>query len=170
MADGVPAPNTAVETVRPRGRIGRVVLIAVLSVAVALCVALTVLIRTRAGQEAILDIVGERLSADVTVSEVHSAGPLSGATLAGIALSEPGRPPAFSADSIRVRYSIWSLLRGRFALTGLEMWGPRLIVERRQGESEANSGGSGASAASTGSCAKWRWARTRISSMWSRSP
>ena len=124
------------------GRARRILLIGGLSLAGTLCVAVMVLARTPPGQEMVLDVLRERartwLRADIGVTGVRSANLLSGATLSGIVISEPGRPPALTADSIRLRYSPWSLLRGDVNLAGLEVWNPTLVVERRPGEARAN--------------------------------
>lgn len=142
MAETVSGSGTGVETGRPRARVRRILLIAVLSVVAVAGVAVTALVRTRTGRElaleAVLERIAEQLSAEVTVSAIHSGGLFSEATLSGVAISEVGRPASFSADSIHVRYSIWSLLSGEFALAGMEVWGPRLVVERLPGEDEVN--------------------------------
>ncbi len=106
------------------------------------CVAAAALLYGRRGQRLVLEQVLRRASADlgaeIAVRGIRSARPLSEATLSGVAISEPGRPAAFRADSIRVRYSFRALLGGEFSLSGLELWNPVLIVERRPGEDEPN--------------------------------
>ena len=127
---------------RPRARIRRILLTTTLSVVALMGAALAVLARTRGGQQVVLDLLlaqaATRLSAEVAVSEMRSGDLFSEATLSAVTIREPGRPPSFSADSVRVRYSIWSLLRGEYSLAGLELWDPVLIVERRPGEDDWN--------------------------------
>ena len=142
MAGTGPAGDGGVEPNRPRGRARRILLVGALSVAGLLCVAMAALVRTPPGHEVVLDVVREwaraRLRASVEVSGIHSTNLLSGATLSGIVIAEPGRPPSLTADSIRVRYSLWNLPLGDFDLAGLELWNPTLVVERRPGEDQTN--------------------------------
>ena len=142
MSGTASASGTGVEIGRPRTRMRWVLLIALLSVIAVVCAAAMALLRTQRGQQVVLDALLEqsrtRLNAEVSVSGIRSDDLLAEATLSGITIAEPGRPLAFSADSIRARYSIWTLLRGESALAGLELWNPVLIVERRAGEDESN--------------------------------
>lgn len=142
MSDTGPVEETGVGSSLPRSRIPRVLLIGCVSLVALLCIALAALVYTRPGQQVVLEQALQRVSAqlgaDVSVSEIGSAGLLSGVTLSGITVAEAGRPASFSADSIRARYSLWTLLGGEMSLAGLELWNPVLIVERRPGEGESN--------------------------------
>lgn len=142
MADTGPAGETGVGSSPPPGRRRRVLLIGGLSLAGLLCVATAALVYTPPGQRMVLEEVlrraSARLSAELAVSGIRSADLLSGFTLSGITIAEAGRPASFRADSIRARYSLWSLLGGEFSLAGLELWNPVLTVERRPGEDESN--------------------------------
>lgn len=127
---------------RLRRRGGPVLLIGGLSLAALLCATAATLVYTRPGQRMVVEEVVRRASAGlragVAVSGIRSANLLGGVTLSGVAIAEAGRPASFRADSIRVRYSLRSLLGGEFALAGLELWNPVLTVERGPGEDESN--------------------------------
>ena len=117
-------------------------LIGGLSLAALLGVATAALVYSPPGQrivlEEVLRRVSARLSAEVAVSGIRSSNLLAGATLSGVAVTEAGRPAAFTADSIRVRYSLRSLLGAELTLAGVELWNPVLTVERNPGEDEPN--------------------------------
>ena len=142
MSGTGPAGETGTGSSLLRGRGGRILLIGCLSLVALLCVATAALVYTRPGQRIVLEEVLRRasaeLSADVAVSGIRSANLLSGVTLSGITIAEAGRPASFRADSIRARYSLWSLLGGQSSIAGLELWNPVLTVERRPGEDGSN--------------------------------
>ena len=142
MSEKPSDPGVAATAGRTRTRMQRGLLIAGASVLAVACAALVALAFTPPGHRFVLDVLLERsrarLSAELTVAGIRSSDLLSGATLSAVSIAEPGRPPSFSADSIRARYSILSLLRGEIALSGLELWNPVLVVERRPGEGESN--------------------------------
>ena len=87
MSDPGPVEETGVGSSLPRSRIGRVLLIGALSLVALLCIALAALVYTRPGQQIVLEQALQRVSAqlgaDVSVSEIGSAGLLSGVTLSG---------------------------------------------------------------------------------------
>ena len=142
MSGAGPAAETETGSGVRRARGGRVLLIGCLSLAALLCAATVALVYTRPGQRIVVGEVlrraSARLSADVAVSGIRSANLLAGVTLSGVTIAEAGRPAAFVADSIRVRYSLRSLFGGELALAGLELWNPLLTVERGPGEDESN--------------------------------
>lgn len=142
MSGATPLGETRVGSGLRRLRSGRVLLIGGLSLAALLCAATAALVYTRPGQRIVLEEVlrraSARLSADVAVSGIRSANLLAGVTLSGVTIAEAGRSASFRADSIRVRYSLRSLLGGEFALAGLELWSPVLTVEHGPGEAESN--------------------------------
>ena len=142
MSGPAPAGETGTGSGVRRARGGRLLLIGRLSLAALLCAATVALVYTRPGQRIVVGEVlrraSARLSADVAVSGIRSANLLAGVTLSGVTIAEAGRPAAFVADSIRVRYSLRSLFGGEFALAGLELWNPVLTVERGPGEDEWN--------------------------------
>ena len=125
-----------------RGRTTRNLLIGGSLVVALACVALAALVYSRQGQQLVLDQglrrASAQLSAEITVSGIGSASLLSGVTLSGVTIAEPGRPASFRADSIRARYSLRTLFGAERSLAGLELWNPVLIVERRPGEDEVN--------------------------------
>lgn len=141
MSGQGPAENTGSGSRLLRGRGGRVLLIGSLSLA-ALLGAAAALVYTPPGQRIVVEEVlrraSARLSAEVAVSGIRSANLLGGATLSGVTIAEAGRLPSLRADSIRVRYSLRSLLGGEPALAGLELWNPVLTVERGPGDDESN--------------------------------
>lgn len=142
MSDPGPVEDTGAASSPRRGRGGRVLLIGGLVLVASLCMALAALVYLRPGQQMVLEQVvrrvSARLTADVSVSEISSANLLAGVTLSGVTIAEEGRPASFSADSIRARYSLRTLLGGEFSVAGLELWNPVLTVERRPGEDESN--------------------------------
>ncbi len=100
---------------------------------------------SRRGQRLVLREVLDRargmLAGSLTVQAIRSPTLLDGATLVGLRLDAAGGRPFLSVDSLRVHYSLLSLLTGRPRLTSVVLWNPRVEITRYPGERDANVSG-----------------------------
>lgn len=100
---------------------------------------LTFVIRVPAGQQLALDrlvpMVEETLDGTLEVGAIRSASLLRGVTLQGLSLRDLDGDLFLAADSVRLGYGLWGLLRGQIQLRPLQVWGPRIhVVQDSQGE------------------------------------
>jgi hypothetical protein len=70
----------------------------------------------------------------VTIDRITGDGMLSMAMLEGIEISDADGHPFLTADSLRGRYDIFDLLRGRIVIAEADVWGARVHVERWPGQ------------------------------------
>lgn len=78
------------------------------------------------------------IDGSVRVEEVGAADLLEGLTLRGVALRDAAGREFVVVDSLRVRYSFLPFLRGDVVLDRLQLWGPRVVVERLPGQERTN--------------------------------
>lgn len=120
-----------------------------------------VLIRTGPGQrfaiEKALGVLRGRIQGTLEIGAVRSRSLLEGVILGDVRVADVDGRPLLEADSIAVRYSLLPLLRGDLAFGRVELWRPRVTLERLPGQSTFNAlrvfsaGGDGAAGADTSS-------------------
>ena len=100
------------------------------------------LVRLGGGQRLVLNsILGKvrgALAGNLVVDGIRSSSLLAGATLVGVHLSSSDGLPFLIADSVKVRYSLLSLLGGTPHIGSLVLWGPVVNISRLPGEADAN--------------------------------
>ena len=109
-----------------------------LALLVALFVALGALyaaLRTGPGQElavaVVLDRLRTQLAGNVRVGGVAASPDLSGSLgLLEVQFTDSRGGTVLRADSVRIRYSLLGLLRGRYEISQLDAWGPDVRIER----------------------------------------
>jgi translocation and assembly module TamB len=98
--------------------------------------------QTAWGREKVLREVLSRVEGgtrgDVTVEGISSSGLLRGFTFSGVEIRGENGRPFLRADSIRAALSASAVLRGDIVLTGVNLWRPRVTIERLPGEDEWN--------------------------------
>ncbi|HSR41219.1 MAG TPA: hypothetical protein VLL48_03585, partial [Longimicrobiales bacterium] len=104
--------------------------------------ALLLVTRTDPGVEFLVDEVLARVRGSIhgtlTVEDASAEDLLEGVTLRGVAIRDPSGRDFVVVDSLRARYSVLSFLRGDVVLDGVELWAPRVTVERIPGETRVN--------------------------------
>jgi hypothetical protein len=63
---------------------------------------------------------------------------LTGATIAGISITDSAGRPFLKADSLSGRYTLGSLLRKRIAISDLVIYRPEIVIEKLPGEKDWN--------------------------------
>ena len=92
-------------------------------------------LRTAPGQRIAVDLaierVRERLAGDLRVGSVAASADLSGSIgLRNVEVTDPHGRPVIRVDSLRVRYSLLGLLRGRYAIAQADVWGADVTLVR----------------------------------------
>ncbi|MDP2957435.1 MAG: translocation/assembly module TamB domain-containing protein [Longimicrobiales bacterium] len=127
---------------RKRRRWGRRFLLVLFGVGVLLGGFGAALVRSGAGQRFVLDALLDRtagaLAGSLTVDGVRSPSLLGGATLVGVTLEAEGGRRFFEADSVRLSYSILSLLGAPPRIASLTLFGPRVEISQYPGEEALN--------------------------------
>lgn len=141
MADPVQVPSAA-EPPRPLRGWGRRIILATVGVAVVVVLAVVALVGSGKGQRFVLDQILDRaqktFEGPLTVETIRSPSLLAGATLVGVRLDARGGRPFLTVDSIRMHYSLLSLLTGRPRVSSVMLWGPHVEVSRYPGEDQSN--------------------------------
>lgn len=100
------------------------------------------LIRTEAGQRLVMDrVLGAargRIQGTLSVEGVRSVSLFRGVTVRGVRLADDGGRPLLEADSLSAAYSLRGLLTGNLRFRDVELWRPRITVERLPGRDEVN--------------------------------
>lgn len=141
--DGVrPAEAGSAPPRSRRRRWGRGFLLALFLVGLLVGAAVTALVRSGAGQRFLLDAALARvqgaLAGSLTVEEVHSASLLRGVVLLGVRLDAEGGRRFLEADSLRVRYSVFSMLGAPPRVAALTIYGPHVEISPMPGEDDLN--------------------------------
>ncbi|MGD8319860.1 MAG: translocation/assembly module TamB domain-containing protein, partial [Gemmatimonadota bacterium] len=125
-----------------RRRWTRALLLTVVAIIGVTGIAGAFLVKTRPGQRlvlnTVLDKVRSSLAGSLTVDLVRSGNLLEGATLVGLNLEAAGGRRFLQADSVRVRYSVLSLLGARPRVSALTLYRPRVEISRYPDETEMN--------------------------------
>src|SRR5438105_10099943 len=83
----------------------------------------------------ILPRVGKALNADVTVGDA-SLSPFSRIVLRQLKVKTTGAEPLLQADEVRLRYSLWSIIRGNIKVDEVTLDSPTIqIVQNADGSS-----------------------------------
>src|SRR5256885_6186931 len=83
----------------------------------------------------ILPRVGKALNADVTVGDA-SLSPFSRIVLRQLKVKTTGAEPLLQADEVRLRYSLWSIIRGNIKVDEVTLDSPTIqIVQNADGTS-----------------------------------
>lgn len=137
-------PHEGGEPIRPRRRRrwGRGLLILLFVAGVAIGGTVAALLRSAPGQRLVLDLALDRvrgaLAGTLTIDEIRSPSLLGGAMLLGVRLDAEGGRPFLRADSVRVSYSILSLLGPTPRVSELALFGPRVEISRYPGQDAMN--------------------------------
>ncbi len=104
--------------------------------------ALLLVTRTDAGVEFLVDQglarVRGSIQGTLSVEDASAEDLLEGLTLRGVTIRDPGGRAFMVVDSLRGRYSVLSFLRGDVVLDRVELWRPRVTVERLPGQQRVN--------------------------------
>ena len=127
--------NNQVNPDRPRSSLGRKLAL-VLAVIIVLLVALYLIVSSSAFLKAVvLPRVAKAVNADITVADI-SLSPFSQITLDKLTVTPPGAEPILTADQVRVRYSLSSILGGNYVVHEISLVRPVVqIVQDPSGKS-----------------------------------
>lgn len=100
------------------------------------------LARAEVGQalvfERVLAVARGRIHGTLVVEGIHTASLLRGMTLRGVRVEDAAGRLFLEADSLAVAYSLRSLVTGDLRFNRVEIWRPRVTVERLPGQDEVN--------------------------------
>lgn len=116
-----------------------IVLLAAVSVS---GVAVLVVARTEAGADAALRIglglLHQSFDGRFEVSGIRTRNLLRGVSLYDVTVTDVDGGPALSIDSLTVGYRVGDLVRKRIRIRAADVWGARVLVSKRPGDSRVN--------------------------------